>query len=214
MNIKTMLSCSILTVAVACCGMTDTAPSLQREISDLRTQIAVAQHKLEGLESKLAEVSVYKDQVYAKQNDLLRLQSALESGRAKIDTMVEDRDKAIALLSSSMEKRLEGMNEFRSQLKDQQANFVTRDVFDSYQKTHESRVHDLEQSVSVDRANLLTKQNYDIYQQDLVKRVESLQMYQANQEGRMWALGAGLALFFSIGQVVAYFVSKRGQPQT
>ncbi len=85
-----------------------------------------------------------------------------------------DRDKAVDLLAAQLEKRLEGMNEFRTQLKDQASTFITRDQHDT-----------------------------------LVKRVEELQLYQANQEGRLWMLGAGLTAFFSAAQTISYYMLKK-----
>jgi len=41
----------------------------------------------------------------------------------------EGNDKATQLAYDSMNKRLEGMNEFRDQLKDQASRFITRDEF-------------------------------------------------------------------------------------
>jgi hypothetical protein len=40
-------------------------------------------------------------------------------------------EKARDTATAAMEKRLEGMNEFRNQLRDQQATFVRREVFDA-----------------------------------------------------------------------------------
>lgn len=50
-----------------------------------------------------------------------------ETCRAKMDA----HDKALTLARDSMEKRLEGMNEFREQLKDQASRFITRTEHDA-----------------------------------------------------------------------------------
>ena len=44
-----------------------------------------------------------------------------------IDTRLEDKQEALDAARQSMEKRLEGMNEFRDAIKDATARFMTRD---------------------------------------------------------------------------------------
>jgi CO dehydrogenase nickel-insertion accessory protein CooC1 len=46
----------------------------------------------------------------------------------------------------TMEKRLEGMNEFRNQLKDQSSCFMTRNEYESKHEILASKIHDLELS--------------------------------------------------------------------
>jgi hypothetical protein len=48
------------------------------------------------------------------------------------DTRLNSIDKALGLASAQMEKRLEGMNEFRDALKDQAGRFITRAELEAY----------------------------------------------------------------------------------
>lgn len=57
----------------------------------------------------------------------------------------EAQEKAIAKAELAVEKRLESMNEFRGQLKDQSAQFVTRAEFTTALKHVEQKVDDLKQ---------------------------------------------------------------------
>jgi hypothetical protein len=50
---------------------------------------------------------------------------------------------ALTLAREILEKRLEGMNEFRAQLKDQNATFITREYYDARHKTLQKQVDDL-----------------------------------------------------------------------
>jgi len=47
--------------------------------------------------------------------------------REYFDLRFTSSDKAVSVATTSLEKRLEGMNEFRDALKDQASRFVTRD---------------------------------------------------------------------------------------
>ena len=42
-------------------------------------------------------------------------------------SMIRDRDEAIRVGLETLDKRLDGMNEFRESLRDQSRNFITRD---------------------------------------------------------------------------------------
>ena len=50
--------------------------------------------------------------------------------RELLEARLEATEKALGLARVELERRLEGMNEFREQLRDQAARFITRDEFD------------------------------------------------------------------------------------
>jgi hypothetical protein len=52
-------------------------------------------------------------------------------------------DKALNLATGQMDKRLEGMNEFRDQLKDQAQHFLTREVYETACKVTQTQIDDL-----------------------------------------------------------------------
>ncbi len=63
--------------------------------------------------------------------------------RDYIDTKIEALEKATTLAKETMERRLEGMNEFRDALKDQNTTFITRAEYENLckevQELRESR---------------------------------------------------------------------------
>ena len=69
-------------------------------------------------------------------NDLLAVQTAI----AAIEARSQEAYRAELQDRESLNKRLEGMNEFRAQMKDDAANFMRREEYDS---RHESIVNDL-----------------------------------------------------------------------
>ena len=90
----------------------------------------------------------------------------------------EMRDKELVAAAQAVDKRLEAMNEMRSQLKDQAATFLLRN-------------------------------DYIVAHADLTKRIGQVELFQANQEGRVWSVGAVLGLFLIVLQIFGFFLTKR-----
>lgn len=83
-------------------------------------------------------------------------------------------EQAIKVATSSMDKRLDGLNEFRQTLTEQQATFVRRDMLDAFIKDMEKK-HD-----------------------SLATTVEEIRREQANQQGRV----LGIVAAFSVAVIV------------
>jgi len=77
--------------------------------------------------SSLEQVITLRVQIAVLQNKIEELEKRLIEG-------VIQRDKAINNAANSVDKRLESMNEFRSQLKDQSSTFVTKEYYDGAHK--------------------------------------------------------------------------------
>jgi len=98
-----------------------------------------------------------KDMISVKEYIESRLDDTTKLFETKVDALdkatvlkVDALDKATILASQQMEKRLEGMNEFRESLRDQNATFVRKDEYDTkheaLEKTFNVRVSALELS--------------------------------------------------------------------
>jgi len=80
------------------------------------------------IENKLDKLS----RVVATQGELLARVDERTAGMEKAyNLMFESVEQATELARTQMEARLEGMNEFREQLKDQASKFVTREELES-----------------------------------------------------------------------------------
>lgn len=66
--------------------------------------------------------------------------------RDYFDSKITSLDKATSVASSNMERRLEGMNEFRAQLKDQAALFFTRAEHQAYLEKVDADIRVLRES--------------------------------------------------------------------
>lgn len=64
-----------------------------------------------------------------------------------MDTKISALDRATSVASEAMNKRLESMNEFRAQLKDQNATFLTRNEYEAKHALLESKIESLQRIV-------------------------------------------------------------------
>jgi len=60
-----------------------------------------------------------------------------------LETKINNIEKAVSLAHAAMEKRLEGMNEFRDQLRDQTGTFLTREAYEAKHELLEKQVDEL-----------------------------------------------------------------------
>jgi hypothetical protein len=63
-----------------------------------------------------------------------------------IDTKLEAYTQAVKIASQNLEKRLDGMNEFREQLRAQASSFITREYYDAKHETLQKQVDELKQN--------------------------------------------------------------------
>jgi len=67
----------------------------------------------------------------------------LAEAEHKLDIRLAAVDERTILSASTLEKRMEGMNEFRGQLKDQSGTFITRVEWTSYKERLDADIRDL-----------------------------------------------------------------------
>ena len=116
--------------------------------------------RLKALEDRLTEHSL------VQQREILQSKETVHDTRNEID------------------RRLREMNEFRQQLTNERATYVTRDMLDARLHTFESKQ---------DSTN-------DI--------VASIERKMANQEGRFWAMGVALSVAVIILNIALRFIFK------
>jgi regulator of replication initiation timing len=74
------------------------------------------------------------------------LQANIGDLRSYIEQHFELNDKALMLANESMLVRLESMNEFREQIKEERANLATKEHLTALQKEFNSRIQPLEEA--------------------------------------------------------------------
>lgn len=106
--------------------------------------------------------------------------------------------KAIEIAKQGQDTRLEGMNEFRTQLREQAATFPTRDYVDTLMKPVFDRVGGLEK-LTVD---LVTRSGLD-------GRITPLETARANQAGSERALTAMFAVLIFVVPIALHYLLPR-----
>lgn len=72
----------------------------------------------------------------------------IESLKEYFERRLVDLDKAVTKAEAAHEKRLEGMNEFRNQLNDQQKTFISRDYYDAQHRSLEEKITAVDRKAS------------------------------------------------------------------
>lgn len=109
------------------------------------------------------------------------LEAQIEGVRRELSLVQKNEQQAVEKAEASMNKRLDSMNEFRVQLKDQAATFATREVLDK---------------VIIDVTDRLDRQERDFratvsrVASDVSDRIGRLENKSSNLDGRFWSIGA------------------------
>lgn len=70
------------------------------------------------------------DESLATDRDIQMLEQRISATEKLLDEKLRSRDHAVAIATAAMDKRLDGMNEFRETLKDQAQGFVAKTSYD------------------------------------------------------------------------------------
>jgi hypothetical protein len=89
-------------------------------------------------------------------------------------------DKAREKAEEQMNRRLEGMNEFRAALTDQSGRMLSRNEYESSHKFLDEKVRSMESSL----AKSPTKSEIETAQKVLEEKIRTLELAKANQDGR------------------------------
>lgn len=100
--------------------------------------------------------------------------------REYLEAKLGDSDKAVSVALTTLDKRLESMNEFRDTLRDQAAKFIIRTEFELVVSRLEQDIKNLEAA----RALMVTVTTYNAAHSDLQKQVEELRLSKAVLEGK------------------------------
>jgi hypothetical protein len=161
----------------------------------------IAAHEQRSYE-RLKDMDLRYQQRFDAQQRALEdaLQSVKEATRADLDAAKEAVNKA----EKSNERRFDSVNEFRAQLADQASTFMTR-------REAEARLgalmEKLESLAAEHRRDLVTmREMADRLAAASDVRLKVLESSGANLQGRLWALGAGIAMIVVVVNVVIRFL--------
>jgi len=129
--------------------------------------------------------------------------------REYIDTRIDalekrftDINRATDLAAKAIEQRLEGMNEFREQLRSQAGTFVTQIEIDAKMIAAEATHHEYERRIQALEQNKLNIGAHDL----LERRIQLLEKALANLEGRFWAVSVGVGVATLAINIALHFI--------
>lgn len=134
---------------------------------------------------------------------MLAIRELIADFRIYVDSMHDADLRALEAALKSMEKRLDGMNEFRATLESQGASFFTREAFELFRSYVENRMG----TAALQAATFVTTDKYDTESQagaeaiaaigrEVERRLTDAEKKQANADGKM-------AVYATIGGLLA-----------
>ena len=125
--------------------------------------------------------------------------------RAFLERVIEERDRlyigkfesienSTVLAAAAVDRRLEGMNEFRAQLNAQAGTFITRTEIDDKLAAVNVIRGELERRLQLLEQNKLNISSHDA----LEKRIQVMEKHGANIDGRMVTFGIGITLLTTL----------------
>lgn len=124
-----------------------------------------------------------RDYVDMRINDLqTQLELHIAAIQQQLDRRIVDANHATDLARQQMDKRLEGMNEFRQQLSEQANRLITREEVQAKQDAYIPAINENQ------------------------RRLSLLETTQANMQGRMWAIGVGFTIITVVINIALHFI--------
>ncbi len=168
----------------------------------LATATAALEKRLESMNEfrnnlrDQATTFISRNEYLAAHDALVRAfdQTRLELSRYAVK--VDEFDRSGGIERAALEKQLDQMNEFRAQMKDQTASFVTRIEFDVQIKAMISDLRRIELASSV----LVGKEDFE----KLEARAKEAETKLAAWDGRLWGLGS---VFLILNIFVSWLLS-------
>lgn len=114
-----------------------------------------------------------------------------------VNTKLGYNKEAVDLARSQMEDRLEGMNEFRAQLKDQTSTFVSRELFDKTLKAEDDRIDQAAKSL---QQQMITQNSaFD-------SRLKAIELNTSRAEGKSLGIGTVIGAIIGVGSFIGIII--------
>ena len=105
------------------------------------------QEDLTGISTVIRMLSEIERKINLPRDDVRILEERVVQLAEHIESHILYSEKAVEKAEESMCKRLEGMNEFRTQLADQSKTFITYNVYDANHKLLETKIESIQKIV-------------------------------------------------------------------
>ena len=192
------------------------------------------QRSLEELKTGLIEIRKLHGEItvrYVTTDDFhLSLQQRFDSVERLANQLVESVDfrfqtieKQTALASTSMERRLDNMNEFRAQIADTQRLYMPKAEYEAKHAELIARVNGIDaftRDAREQHHDFIRREEHIAVMKDvearfttaekardaIIARVESLERFYANLQGRIWAIGIGITILTIVVATILHFI--------
>jgi hypothetical protein len=130
-------------------------------------------------------------------DDIIALKELITERMSAIQILLEQRiasiEKATIIANATMEKRLESMNEFRAQLKDQTITFITRTDHDNLVAKLDVGLKEVKDGIQ----KFISRAEYESQIEKLETEIKELQLSRANLEGKASQSSVAVAYILS-----------------
>jgi hypothetical protein len=134
--------------------------------------------------------------------EMVTLRDYIDTRFSELDKRFEGIDRAVDLAQAGVNQRLEGMNEFREQLRSQAATFVTSTEIEAKMNTANATHAEQDRRLQLLEQNKLNVTAHDT----LEKRIQVLEQNIANLEGRFWAISVGFGVVTLAINIALHFI--------
>lgn len=176
--------------------------TIERELSLLREIIAGHTAHLGSIvDLTEAKFVTYRALIDSQEQKVKLALDASEKAINKADIATE---KAILKAEQATEKRFDSVNEFRAALSDQAQQFIRRS---EVEQRFISVVEKIDAAAQTHRSDMtLVREAADRINVENDRRLKMLESAGANLQGRLWSLGAGIALIVVLVNVAIRFI--------
>ena len=131
---------------------------LQQQIEDLSRHVTAQHNDMQGMLHERYETQTKAvDAAFLAQQTAM--QTALTAAERAVQTALLSAEKAVGKAENAAEKRFESVNEFRAQLADQAATFMSRDESHSIHTLLETRISAITEATVTEGARLRERLN-------------------------------------------------------
>jgi prefoldin subunit 5 len=193
---------------------------VQRSLSDIKVSLDQLWQVHGTLSEKYVPIGMFHIELQQRFDNVDRIAKQLVE---TVGFRFEAIEKATALAAASIDHRLEGMNEFRAQMNDQQQRLMQRTEYEAKHQELVSRIDNVARGLSdakdqhhlfitkdeleAFRKEMLSRfESADVARENIVTRVAGLEKIYANMQGRISAIAVGITVLSIAIATVLHFI--------
>jgi archaellum component FlaC len=194
--------------------------TIQRSLTELKDELDEVRTLHGAVSGKYVTIEMFQANMTQRFESVDRLAKQLVD---TVDFRFQTIEKSTALAATSIEHRLESMNEFRAQLAEEQNRFMQRTEYEGKHADLIARVENLDKFTRDAKEQhhlFITHDEQEAFRKEMVARFEaaetareniatrvaSLEKIYANLQGRIWAIGIGITILSIAIATLLHFI--------